>query len=63
MTLGFALSKVLQILLRLWGIDTVARPTGRGSSADEFARATVRRIYNRNGVKVSISARSVRNRE
>ena len=64
MTLRFALSKVLQILLRLWGVDTAAAPPAtRDGSAEAFARARVRRIYARDGIRVAVSPRRVRNRE
>jgi hypothetical protein len=43
------------MILRLWGIDTTMPLAGRHSSHDQFARAGARRIYTRNGVRVSIS--------
>jgi hypothetical protein len=62
MTLGFILSKVPHILQMLWTVDTPAQPVGRGS-ANGFAHATVRPIYSRNGIRVSVSSRNVRDRE
>jgi hypothetical protein len=61
MTLESVLSKMRQILLRLWAVDTAAQPR-RGIGADGFARATVRPIYSRNGIRVSVSPR-IRDRE
>jgi hypothetical protein len=58
MTLGFVLSRMLQIFLRLWAVDTTAQPVRRGG--DGFARATVRPIYLRNGIRVSVPSRKVR---
>ena len=63
MTPSSVRSKVLQVLLRLWGIDTEAPPARRDSGSDEFARAMVRPIYSRNGIRVSISPRDVRDRD
>ena len=63
MTFGFAFSKVLQILWRLWGVDTSASLASRDARADTFARAAVRRIYSRNEVRVAIALRRARNRE
>jgi hypothetical protein len=62
MTLGFVLSKMQQILQRLWAVDTAAQPR-RGNGVDGFARATVRPIYSRNGIRVSVAPRKVRDRE
>lgn len=45
MTLRFALSKLLPIILRLWGVDTATPLARRDSSPDEFARAAARRAY------------------
>ncbi len=61
MTLEFVLSKTLQILQRLWAVDTTAQPR-RSSGADGFARATVRPIYSRNRTRVSVSPRNARDR-
>lgn len=63
MTLGFAFSKAVQILWRLWGIDRSVSLARRDTRADDFARAAVRRIYSRNGVRVSVTSRHFRNRE
>lgn len=60
MTLGFVLSRMLQILHRLWAVDT-AQPVRRGGNG--FARATVRPIYSRNGIRVSVPSRKVRDHE
>ena len=60
MTLGFVLSKMLQILRRLGTVDTAAQPIRRGNA---FARATVRPIYSRNGIRVPIPLRKVHHRE
>jgi hypothetical protein len=54
---------MLQILQRLWVVNTAAQPVKRASAADGFARATVRPIYARNGIRVSVSPRKVRDRE
>jgi hypothetical protein len=61
MMVRFALSKLLQIILRLWGVE--APVAGSHSSADEFPRTTSRRIRTRNGNKVSIASRSAQSRE
>jgi hypothetical protein len=63
MTLGFVLSRMLQILHRLWAVDTAAQPVRRDSKAEGFARAMVRPIYSRNGIRVSVSPRNPRDRE
>ena len=56
MTIRSALSKLLTIILRLWGVDTTRTPLkDRDSGAHHFARAMAPRIYTRNGVRVSIS--------
>lgn len=52
---GFAHSRVMQFLLRLWGVDTNSPMPRRGGPADVFDRAKARRIYTRNGVRVTIS--------
>ncbi|PAQ05592.1 hypothetical protein CIT26_30100 [Mesorhizobium temperatum] len=62
MTLDFVLSKMRQILLRLRAVDT-SPPARRDSEAERFARAMVRPIYSRNGIRVSVSPRNPRNRE
>ncbi len=62
MTLGFLLSKIQQILLRLWAVDTAAQPR-RSSGVGGFARATTPPIYSRNAIRVSVTSREVRNRE
>lgn len=62
MTPSSVRSKVLQTLLRIWGVDTAAPPARRDTS-DELARAMVRPLYSRNGIRVSISQRDVRDRE
>jgi hypothetical protein len=54
MTIRSALSKLLPIILKLWGVDTTT-PLVRYDRHDQLARATARRIYTRNGVRVSIS--------
>lgn len=51
MTLRFALSKVLEILPRLWGSTRQSRR--RGMSVASGSRAKIQRIYTRNGVGVS----------
>jgi hypothetical protein len=61
MTLRFALSKVLQILTRLWGVDA-PEPPARHESGEQLARAKVQRIYTRNGVRVSIPSKNYRDR-
>jgi hypothetical protein len=43
MTLGFVLSRMLQIFLRVWAVDTTAQPVRRGGNGS--ARAMVRPIY------------------
>lgn len=63
MTLEFVLSKTRQILQRLWAIDTAAPSARRDSHADGLARATVRPLYSRNGIRVSVAPRKVRDRE
>ncbi|WP_287225513.1 hypothetical protein [Mesorhizobium sp.] len=55
MTLGFVLSRMLQIFLRIWAVDTTAQPVRRGGN--EFARAMVPPIYLR------VPSRKVRDRE
>jgi hypothetical protein len=47
MTLGFVLSRMLQIFLRLWAVDTTAQPVRRGGDL-------------RNGIRVSVPSRKVR---
>jgi hypothetical protein len=61
MTLGFVLSKMLHVLQRLWAVDTTGQAARR--AGNDFARATVRPIYSRNGIRVSLSPRNVRHRE
>jgi hypothetical protein len=61
MTLGSVLSRMLQIFLRLWAVDTIAQPVRRGGNG--FARATVRPIYSRNGIRVSVPLRKVRDHD
>jgi hypothetical protein len=43
MTLGFVLSRMLQIFLRVWAVDTTAQPVRRGGNGS--ARPMVRPIY------------------
>jgi hypothetical protein len=62
MTLRFVLSKMLQILQRLWAVDTAAHPIRR-DGGNGFARATVRPIYSRDGIRVSVLSKKVRDRE
>ncbi|SJM28077.1 hypothetical protein [Mesorhizobium delmotii] len=61
MTLRFVLSKMLQIFQMLWDVDTAAQPVRRGGNG--FARATVRPIYSRNGIRVAASPRKIRDRK
>lgn len=60
MTVSFVFSKALQILQRIWGIDT-SQPLDR--RADVFARAKALRIYSRNGVRVFVAPKNARNRD
>jgi hypothetical protein len=62
MTLGFVRSKMQQILQGLRAVDTTTQPR-RGDGVDGFARATVRPIYSRNGIRVSVGPSKVRDRE
>jgi hypothetical protein len=62
MTLGFVLSKIQQILPRLRAVGTLPSRARRDGDAYEFARATVRPIYSRNGISVSVSPRNPRDR-
>jgi hypothetical protein len=63
MTLGFVFSKMQQILLRLRVVNTLPLPARRDSDADGFVRATVRPIYSRNGIRVSVSPENPRDRQ
>ena len=54
MTIRSAVSKLLPIILKLWGVDTTT-PLGRYERHGQLARVGARRIYTRNGVRVSIS--------
>ena len=60
MTLRIALSKLLPVIRRAAGFDTAEPMTERAIRSDEFARAAVRPIYARNGVRVSVSPRTPR---
>ncbi|CAH2398527.1 conserved hypothetical protein [Mesorhizobium escarrei] len=62
MRLGLTLSRMQQLLQRLWALDSAAQPR-RSSGVDEFARAAVRPIYSRNGIRVSVASRKVRDPE
>ncbi|ATU90537.1 hypothetical protein [Phyllobacterium zundukense] len=47
MTLRFALSKLLTIVLRLWGVDAGKRLAKRDGILIDFANAAARRSYAR----------------
>jgi hypothetical protein len=63
MTLRFALSKLLPIILRLWGVDTAVPQVRLDSSPDEIASAAARRTYAFGGVKVAVSRSRLTARE
>jgi hypothetical protein len=62
MMLRFVLSKLVQIILRLWGVEATAS-LGRSDSTREFPRNTTRQVRIGNGDKVSIASSSVPSRE
>ena len=55
MTIRSALSRLLPIILKLWGVDTTTPLVRHHGSHDQFARVVAPRIYTRNGVRVVIS--------
>jgi hypothetical protein len=54
---------MLQILQGLWAVDAPAQSARRGRSADGFAHVTVRPIYSREAIRVSVAPRKVRDGE
>lgn len=53
MTLSFAVSKVVRLLLKPWAVDTRSSSVPRRT--DRFAGAAERPLYARNGTRVSVS--------
>ena len=54
MTIRSALSKLLLIIQRLWGVDTTT-PLTRHGDHGRFGRVATPRAYTRNGIRVTIS--------